>query len=133
MAGKAEARLIYASISTSVRVAHLGIKGALLFTWLLAHCDSQGRFAGIEKVIKAQVVPFLKFRLKDIEESLELMECNYLIQRYYDSKGRSLIQILDWWQWQSGLKYRAPSRYEPPPNWHDVITPRDSLGRFRVE
>ena len=59
MSGKAEPRLIYSSISTSERVASLGVKGALLFTWLITHCDAQGRLPGKPKVIKHTVVPFI--------------------------------------------------------------------------
>src|SRR3972149_7358217 len=60
MSGKAESRLVYSSISMSERVANLGVKGALLFTWLLTHCDSQGRMLGKPMVVKAEVVPFLE-------------------------------------------------------------------------
>ena len=60
MAGKAESRLIYNSISTSDRVASLGVKGALLFTWLITHCDSQGRMPAKPLVLKHQVVPLLE-------------------------------------------------------------------------
>ncbi len=46
MPGKAESRLIYSSISTSERVANLEVKGALIYTWLITHCDAQGRIPG---------------------------------------------------------------------------------------
>jgi len=51
MAGKAKARLLYSTISSSERVSELGVKGALVYTWLLAHCDDQGRFAGGAKEV----------------------------------------------------------------------------------
>jgi hypothetical protein len=60
MAGKAESRLVYNSISTSERVASLGVKGALLYTWMITHADPQGRMQGKPKVIKQLVVPFLE-------------------------------------------------------------------------
>lgn len=131
MAGKAESRLIYNSISSSERVASLGVKGALLFTWLITHCDCQGRMPGKSKIIKQQVVPFLdEITVEDVAEALDLMEEQELIIRYEDSKGRSLIQITDWWDWQTGLRYRAASHYEAPPNWEDRVTPRDDDGKF---
>ena len=133
MAGKAESRLIYNSISTSERVASLGIKGALLFTWLITHCDCQGRMPGKPKVIKQQVVPFIEdITAPDIQEALSLMHNQKLIIRYVDRKERPLIQIVDWWDWQN-LKYKSPSHYDPPEGWEDRVTQRDDDGRFVKE
>ena len=53
MPRKAKARLLYPSISTSERVSNLGAKGALIYTWLLAHCDDQGRYAGGVRKVRA--------------------------------------------------------------------------------
>jgi hypothetical protein len=134
MSGKAESRLIYNSISTSERVSSLGVKGALLYTWLITHCDTQGRIPGKPKVVKQLVVPFIdEITTEDVEEALELMEQQRLIQRYKDDTGRPLIQVVDWWGWQTGLKYKAPSHYQSPKGWEDRITPRDEAGKFTKE
>lgn len=134
MSGKAESRLIYSSISTSERVSYLGVKGALLYTWLIIHCDSQGRLAGTPKVIKAQIVPFLdEITPEDITLALEQMAKQKLIISYTNDSRRPLIQIADWWEWQTKLKYRAPSHYQAPEGWEDRITNRDGSGRFTKE
>ena len=134
MSGKAESRLIYNSISTSERVANLGVKGALLYTWLVTHCDSQGRMSGKPKVIKQQVVPFVdEITVVDVEKSLELMNTENLVILYEDRKGRPLIQVKDWWEWQTGIRYKTASHYEAPDDWEDRITPRDDSGRFSKE
>lgn len=134
MSGKAESRLIYSSISTSERVSSLGVKGALLYTWLITHCDAQGRIPGKPTIIKQLVVPFIdEVTVEDITEALELMEGEKLIILYEDKKGRSLIQVTDWWDWQTGLKYKAASHYEAPEGWEDRITSRDDGGRFVKE
>ena len=131
MSGKAESRLIYSSISTSERVASLGANGALLFTWLITHCDTQGRMPGKPTVIKQQVVPFIEeITTEDVEQALEQMEKEKLVTLYKDKKGRSLIQVTDWWDWQTGLRYKSPSHYEAPKGWPDRITPKDEKGRF---
>ena len=131
MAGKAESRLIYNSISTSERVASLGTKGALLFTWLITHCDCQGRMTGKPSVIKQLVVPFIEeITVADIKEALALMVKRNLIFWYPDSKERQLIQIADWWDWQTKMKYLVASHYEAPFNWEDRITQRDDKGKF---
>jgi hypothetical protein len=131
MAGKAESRLIYNSISTSERVSLLGVKGALLYTWLITHCDSQGRMPGRPQVIKQLVIPFIdEVSVVDIKAALQAMEECKLILCYKPSNGRSLIQVRDWWEWQTGLKYKAPSHYEAPDGWEDKVTSRDESGRF---
>lgn len=134
MSGKAESRLIYNTVSTSERVASLGVKGALLFTWLITHCDAQGRTPGKPIVVKQLVVPFIEeITTEDVEQSLESMQKQKLIELYEDSNGRPLIQILDWWEWQTGLKYKAASHYEAPEGWEDRVTRRDDNGKFTKE
>ena len=134
MSGKAESRLIYNTISYSERVASLGAKGALVFTWLITHCDAQGRMPGKPSVVKQLVVPFIdEITTEDVEQSLESMHKQKLIELYEDSNGRPLIQILDWWQWQTGLKYKAASHYEAPKCWEDRVTQRDDGGKFTKE
>ena len=98
MSGKAESRLIYSSVSTSERVSSLGAKGALIYTWLITHCDSQGRLQGKPTIVKQLVVPFIEeITTGDVNEALELMENQNLVIRYTDDSGRPLIQVIDWW------------------------------------
>jgi hypothetical protein len=133
MSGKAESRLVYSTISTSERVSCLGVKGALLYTWLITHCDSQGRFPGKPKIVKAQIVPFLdEITPEDIALALEQMAEQKLVISYTDDSKRPLIQIADWWEYQK-LKYRAKSHYQAPEGWEDRITTRDDNGRFVKE
>ena len=134
MSGKAESRLIYNSISASGRVASLGVKGALLYTWLITHCDSQGRIQGKPMFLKATIFPLMdEIGVEDITESIELMAQEGLITYYHDNKSAPLIQINDWWEYQTKLKYKAPSRFQPPEGWIDQETPRDENGRFIKE
>ena len=131
MSGKAESRLIYNTISTSERVASLRIKGALIFTWLITHCDSQGRMQGKPNTVRATICPLIdEITTEDVSEVLELMAEQKLIIRYRDDKGRELVQISDWWEWQKGMKYFAPSHYQAPSGWKDKETPRDDKGQF---
>ncbi|MFC1948727.1 hypothetical protein ACFLW0_00930 [Chloroflexota bacterium] len=136
MSAKAEARLIYNSISVSERIAKLGAKGALLFTWLITHCDPQGRMQGKPRILKNQVVPFLDEVTEDvIEEMLKLMEEAGLIILYKDNDdgGRLLLQVKDWWKWQTGLRYKPASKYIAPDDWKDIITSRSDDGKFEKD
>ena len=137
MPRKAKARLLYGSISTSERVSTLGAGGALIYTWLLAHADDQGRYAGSARKVKAEVVPLMDdITSKDVETALVAMEESKLIIRYADGKTE-LIQITDWFEFQAGLRIKNPSRYPPPDGWTDNIKlppeqGRDNMGKFRL-
>jgi hypothetical protein len=130
MAGKVRARLLYPTISTSERVSGLGLKGALLFTWFLAHCDDQGRYAGGVRKIKAEVAPLLdEITADDVKAAFEAMEDADLIIRY-SAGGRGYIQVTAWWEFNAGLRYTSRSRHPPPDSWIDRVTRRDEHGRF---
>jgi hypothetical protein len=135
MPRKAKARLLYHTISTSERVSALGVKGALIYTWLLAHCDDQGRYAGSAKKVKAEVVPLVdEVTVEDVATALQQMEEASLIARYADGKTQ-LIQMVDWREFQDGLHYYYPSHYPAPEGWKDQIKlppeqQRDDVGRF---
>ena len=134
MAGTAKARLIYSSISASERVAGLGPKGALVYTWLLAHCDDQGRFAGGARRVKTLVVPLIdRVTVRDVQAALDGMEAAGLITRYSGGHYKELIQVKDWWSYNQGLRIRDRSKYPAPRGWRDRVTERDEQGRFRKE
>ena len=134
MAGKSRAGILFRSISTSERIADLGVKGALVYTWLIAHCDDQGRITGNARRIKALVVPLMtEINEEDVERALQTMWRERLVILYPDpNTGRDLIQVADWWEYNSGLRIIRASRYSPPPSWKDrPATARDEMGRFR--
>lgn len=134
MPRKAKARLLYSTISTSERIADLCVRGALIYTWLLAHCDDQGRYSGSSRKVKAEVVPLIdEISNQDVEQALEAMEHGKVITRYADH----LIQISDWWEFQSGLTYKNPSRYPAPEGWKDKVKMppergRDAMGKYKL-
>ena len=136
MPRKAKARLLYGSISTSERVSSLGAGGALIYTWLLAHADDQGRYNGSAKKVKAEVVPLLdEITIGDVDNALDAMVEGGLIIRYEAGKTQ-LIQIVDWWEFQAGLRVRNESRYPAPEGWQDNIKlppeqGRDNTGKYR--
>lgn len=132
MAGKVKARLIYSTISASDRVADLGIKGALIYTWMLSHADDQGRLVGGPKRIKALVVPLIgEITVEDCDKALLGMRREGLIRLYPDPHtGRELVQVTDWWEYNKGLRFAAPSKHPPPDDWEDRVTGRDEMGRF---
>lgn len=131
MARTARARMLSPSISVSERVNELSLKGALLYTWMIAHADDQGRMSGVTKTLKARVVPMRDDVTKsDIDVLLEEMLEQELI-KIYDDDG-PVIQLLGWQDFQH-LRSPKPSRHRPPEGWHDRLgdrQQRDDYGRF---
>ena len=97
-------RLLYSSISTSVRVSSLGPKGALIYTWLLAHTDEQGNYYGGTKKIKAEVVPMIdQISKKDILNAITQMHRCGLVTVYANERVQ-VIQITDWRRYQNATQ-----------------------------
>jgi hypothetical protein len=128
------------TISTSPRVNAMSLKSALVYTWLLSHCDDQGRFAGDAATVKGVVCPLrTDISEDDIKLSLVEMESRGLIQAYKPedfawSPIQDLIQIVDWWDYQH-LRDPQPSKYPAPHGWQDRIgaQTRDERGRYRTD
>jgi len=127
-------------ISTSERVAGLSLKAKLLFTWLIAHADDQGRMSAKSSTIKAVVCPMVdEITESEIESLLDEMSGQGLIERYppyletqdwYPTS--EVLQIIDWWDHQS-LRDPQPSKFPPNKGWTQDRAnrqSRDSAGRF---
>lgn len=137
MARKARARMLAPSISVSPRVNGLSLKSTLIYTWLIAHADDQGRMAGDAATIKGIVCPLQReISVDDVGCALSEMEERGLVKVYSPedmtwSPVSSLIQICDWWDYQA-LHDPQPSKYPPPRGWQDRVgaQQRSDHGRF---
>jgi DNA-binding transcriptional ArsR family regulator len=115
-------RVLFPRISDSRRVSRLGARGALVYTWLLPHCDDQGRILGDAHHLKETLAPHLDDLIpEDIEWALEQMTTMELVIRYV-GEDQPLLQVTDWWRWQGSLRYKYPSENPPPPEWIDRVT-----------
>lgn len=80
------------------------------------------------------VVPFIEeITIEDVMEALESMQKQKPIKLYEDGNSRPLIQIVDWQEQQTGLRYKGASHYDAPEGWLDKITPRNDGGKFTKE
>lgn len=119
--GTAGPRAIFPAACTSLSLAACDPLAQLLFDRMLTQADDQGRMLGDPKVIKSLCMPLVnRASPKAIAKWLEQIETQGMIVRY-EVDGTSLIQFVNWWDHQSGMKKSYPSRLQPPTGWTDRI------------
>jgi DnaD/phage-associated family protein len=137
----ARKRSISKQISISEQVDQLSDQAALLFTWMIPHCDDFGRLPDSVKKLAAMVIPLRRgkpgWSYEDIEKYLVEMEHAVdeagvpLIIRYMGEDGTKVIQLPKFDQHQDGLHKRTKSQFpEPPQTFWEV--PGNS-GKFPLE
>ncbi|MBE3087719.1 MAG: hypothetical protein IMZ71_01175 [Chloroflexi bacterium] len=114
----AKGRMLLKSVSISQKLAGLpSDSDRLLWTWLLAHLDREGRFYAEPSVVKGHAVPRLKNHTEEtITESLERLAAVGLIV-LYEVNGDRYLQYTQFDEHQAGLHKdrEAPSPCPPPP------------------
>ena len=128
----ARGRVLARSISLSERISAMSLKAALLFTWMIACADDQGRMRASPKWLKNAVVPLRDdIPVDEIPKLLDEMHEAELIMIYNNLiPAVKVLQLLDWWSYQM-LDSPQASDFPPPyESWKDRVAPRDEHGRF---
>lgn len=94
-----DARMLHLSISKSLQVDSLPLPARLLFTWMIAHADDDGRIKGEPKYIKGSVVPLTNWSTKNIQKYLELMKNTGLIY-YWQENTQWFVEFVKWNMYQ---------------------------------
>jgi hypothetical protein len=94
-----DARMLHLSISKSLQVDSLPLPARLLFTWMIAHADDDGRIKGEPKYIKGSVVPLTNWSTKNIQKYLELMKKIGLIY-YWQENDQWFVEFVKWNMYQ---------------------------------
>lgn len=120
--------MISRTISTSEKLHKINWKARLLFTWMILHCDDEGRTEGSRQTIKARVLPMADCTEKEVEEWLGEMKKVGLIE-WYKIDGKKYIQIIRWHDFQTfhGIQVNQ-SRFPAPPDLVERSTPKISKG-----
>ena len=107
----ARGRMLSKSISLSEQVHSLSDNAQLLFTWMIAHADDQGRLLGNPNNIKGRVVPLKKWSEPSIFKYLVEMANEDLIFLWFQG-GNFYIQFIKWYDHQTLQTDRiTPSKY----------------------
>lgn len=101
----AKARMLHKKISVSSQVNKLSLPARLLFTWMIAHSDDEGKLKGDPEYIKATVVPMTNWSFKRIKGYLEEMHNTNLIH-YWQQNNEWLIEFIKWDEHQTIRKDR---------------------------
>lgn len=111
----AQRRMISKSISTSRKLAVATPFTALLFTWLVPHCDDGGNMNRDAHTVKMKVVPGRPETIPEVEEALKEMEKLALID-IYEEDGEQYLHIIHWGDHQTLRLDRATWEFPMYPN-----------------
>lgn len=106
----AQRRMISKSISVSRKLAKVKPFTALVFTWLIPHCDDGGNMAGDPETVKALVIPARPETVGQTEIAIEELKEIGLIDPY-EADGESYIHIMQWSSHQTLRLDRATWQY----------------------
>ncbi len=101
----AKARMLHKKISVSLDVDNLSSEAQLLFTWMIAHADDDGRMKGEPQFVKANVVPMKKWSFQKVKNYLIEMKTQGLIQ-YWEQNSEWFIEFPKWNDYQQIRKDR---------------------------
>lgn len=116
----ATARLIAKSLSTSERRARLHQEAGplaefcqALYPLIVAHSDDHGRLDGSVFHVKHAIEPTSPRTVTEFESALFALVTVGLVDWYFDSNGKAVLQVVDFKKHQPGLKQRDNSKFEP--------------------
>lgn len=111
-------RMLHKKISVSIQVNSLSEPAQLLYTWLIAHADDDGRLRGEAEYIKATVVPMKRWSFQKIEKSLDEISEAGLIHRWWNENITECYIEFPTWKKHQSIK---SDRYKPSdlPSFND--------------
>lgn len=92
--------MIAKSISTSKKLAKVSNFEALLFTWLIPHCDDYGHMDALPQIVKGVVIPLRIEGIEEVKNALEVLDKVKLIARYI-VEDDEYLEIINWEEHQT--------------------------------
>lgn len=97
--------MLHWKISHSLQVNRLSLPARLLFTWMIAHADDDGRINGEAQYIKGKVIPMTEYSADEVELMLQEITDQQLIYRWENNKNL-YIEFPTWLDHQQIRKNR---------------------------
>lgn len=114
-------RTIVSSIRSSETFAALDYRQRDLWHGLIAMADDQGRLRGDARYIKSIVWPYDDLTAQDVQEGLAFLATGLdPFIHIFVVKGKSYIQIINWWKYQK-MSWAGPSQIPAPEGWTDRL------------
>jgi hypothetical protein len=101
----------------------MGLDNLQRLVWLgliVRVADDQGRLQDNPALIRSMIFPADDVTTQEVETALVLCAQSHRIERYTAEDGKKLIQIINWWKYQTPA-WAARSRYAAPEGWVDRI------------
>lgn len=111
-------RALHPTFASSRSLARCSTLARLMFACLFAQADDQGRLNADAADLHTSCR--IRESVDDVEAALEELVDAGMIARY-ETSGEPLIQAMNWWHWQSGMRRAYPSRYPALPGWVDPV------------
>lgn len=99
IATMAKARMLHGKISLSAQVNRLSLPARLLFTWMIAHADDEGRLKGDPECVKATVVPMTNWSSQKVRAYTEEIK-NVGLIHYWQINQDWFIEFIKWRDYQ---------------------------------
>jgi len=114
-------RTITSGIRRSQSFAALDFRQRDFWHGLIAMADDQGRLQGHAQYLKSAIWPYDDIQSNVVEEYLQVLaggEDPFI--HIYDVKGKTYIQIVNWWKYQK-MTWAGPSTIPAPAGWIDRL------------
>lgn len=116
----ASRRMIASDIWRDEFISELDIFGRLLWIGLITTCaDDQGRLPFKPRLIRSDIFPLDDIPPEKVESELQRFAAAGRIL-IYQVDGRELIQVLNWWKYQTP-SWAAASKWPAPAGWVDRV------------
>lgn len=116
--------MLNGKISVSSQVNRLSLPAKVLFTWMIAHGDDEGRLKGDIDTVRGLVVPLMGWSVKKVHSYvLELQEQGLIY--YWQENNEWFIEFVKWKDYQ----YIQKDRFKPStlPKYHkDPVSSMDT-------
>jgi len=91
--------MLHSKISVSSQVHRLSLPAKVLFTWMIAHGDDEGRLKGDIDTVRGLVVPLMGWSVKKVQSYvLELKEQRLIY--YWKENNEWFIEFVKWTDYQ---------------------------------
>ena len=116
----ANRRMMYQDFFEDDYFGQIDHTGQILWIGLIvAMADDQGRLIDNTDAINSKVFFFSHIDSEELHSYLDSFRIANKIVRY-NKDGRGLIQIVNWWKYQTP-SWASPSNYPPPDGWVDRV------------